>query len=136
MVIYSDRLVPARFAASTFGPVSFIRPEYKDDAALQAHEAVHRRQFWCNPVLHGVLYAVSSTYRLDAELEAYGKQAEYAPDHFEKYVGFIMAKYHMPESVSRESVRRRLMARDGSVWFEAIVCNLGVALCLSGLLTV
>mgnify|MGYP006921400208 CR=1 FL=1 len=136
MVIYSDRLVPDRFAAVTFGPISFIRNEYRDDAPLHTHEAVHRRQFWCNPVMHGVLYFMSSNYRLDAELEAYGKQADLAPEHFEKYVDFIMAKYRMPESVTRESVRRRLLASDGSVWFEAIVCNLGIALCLSGLLTV
>lgn len=136
MVIYSDRLVPARFAAATFGPISFIRPAHEEDAALYAHEAVHRRQFWCNPVMHGLLYAFSVNYRLDAELEAYGEQAEYAPEHFEKYVDFIMTKYRMPESITLESVRRRLMACDGSVWFEAIVCNLGIALCLSGLLSV
>ena len=59
-------------------PVIFIRPEYKHDQGLLAHEQVHVSQAWGNlfPPIHAIRYALSEKYRLKCEVEAYRKQLQ------------------------------------------------------------
>ena len=110
IVFYTDKFIPERFAALNFGPVSFIRPKYKDDVGLYEHEAAHFEQwirfFVLSPIfsallllfghetpywihlailvffasLHGVLYVVFQEYRLYSEVEAYKEQMKAYPD--------------------------------------------------------
>lgn len=92
MVFYCN-LMPARFAGYTIGPITLIRPAYRDDAGLHAHEAVHRKQFWSNPFM-GLWYAFSKESRLAYEVEAYREQLKYCEDDKSAlFGGFISKNY-------------------------------------------
>ena len=110
LTIYTDRFIPERFGAVNFGPISLIRPKYKSDAGLHAHEAVHFTQWLAlaaiGPVcagvaylaqidaaqpyllavllvpalFHGVLYKAVAQYRLACEVAAYKAQLKCYPD--------------------------------------------------------
>ncbi|MBI9110011.1 hypothetical protein [Maridesulfovibrio ferrireducens] len=97
MIIYTDRM-PKRFAGYTIGPVILIRPKYKDDAGLLAHEQKHVEQFWAAPVLHGVMYRFSKGYRLKSEVEAYQAQIECGMD-INRAAKFLSGKYNLGISV-------------------------------------
>ena len=60
ITFYTDRLIPERFGAVNFGPISLIRPKYKQDSGLHAHEEVHFTQWLTlaalGPVSAGVAY--------------------------------------------------------------------------------
>lgn len=70
--------MPARFQGYNLGPVTLIRPSHKDDIGLHAHEAVHRAQFFRNPLM-GLWYVFSRKARLAYEVEAYKAQLALAP---------------------------------------------------------
>jgi hypothetical protein len=125
LTIYTDRFIPERFGAVNFGPVSLIRPKYKSDAGLHAHEAVHARQWLAmaaiGPVsaaivylaqieaampyllavllvpslLHGILYKLVRRYRLACEVDAYQAQLAFYPDRLELLAGFLASKYDL-----------------------------------------
>ena len=80
LTIYSARFVQPGFAATTRGPVIFVRPEYRNDRGLLEHERVHVRQWLRTLGMHSLLYALSKDYRLGAEVEAYREQARHYPD--------------------------------------------------------
>jgi len=67
-----------------------IRPAYKDDKGLLEHEKVHVRQFWRTFGFHGLLYLFSKRYRLNAEVEAFMVQLEYAADREEARRSFAL----------------------------------------------
>lgn len=67
MPFYTTRFVRPGFAATTRGPLIFIRPEYRQDIGLLEHERVHVRQWLRTIGLHSLLYAISKTYRLSAD---------------------------------------------------------------------
>jgi hypothetical protein len=92
MVIYTDNGIPARFAGYTIGLVTLIRPEFKDDKGLDAHEAIHRDQFKKNPVM-GLLYRFSKKARLKYELEAYRVQLTYAPQSAARFAYVLSHNY-------------------------------------------
>lgn len=97
MIIYTNYFIPPQHHACTRGPIIFIRPEYKDDAGLLAHEKVHVRQWWRTLGLHSFLYLFSKEYKLRAEVEAYKAQAEYVQGHdpMPTYAHFIATKYNL-----------------------------------------
>ena len=76
LVIYTDKVIPARFAGVTVGPMVFIRPSYRDDAGLHAHELTHARQFWRSAGILGLLWMISKSWRLRLEVEAYRAQLD------------------------------------------------------------
>lgn len=104
-IIYTDRL-PAEFAGCANAFVIRIRPKYKDDEGIYRHELKHVKQWFGGMVMgaivavafyqisdiaaltmlgyglcqHSLLYLVSPDYRLEAEAEAYAKQAQYYQD--------------------------------------------------------
>lgn len=80
MVFYTARFVQPGFAATTRGPLIFIRPEYRQDIGLLEHERVHVRQWLRTLGTHGIWYALSKAYRLRSEAEAYREQARHYPD--------------------------------------------------------
>lgn len=83
-VFYTNLFVPKGSAGCARGPLIFIRPEYKNDAGLLAHERVHVRQWlrtiYSLGVVHSLLYLFSDSYKLAAEVEAYQEQAKHYPD--------------------------------------------------------
>lgn len=80
MVFYTDWFIPAWAAGCARGPFVFIRPQYKDDAGLLAHEKVHVKQWLRTLGLHGLLYWLLDKYKLASEVEAYKVQATHYPD--------------------------------------------------------
>jgi len=113
LIFYTNKFIPASSAACARGPVIFIRPEYRDDKGLEAHEQVHVRQWWRTLGLHSLLYLVSKRYRLNAEVEAYREQLRYPPasadpdGYREKYAGWLAAPgwvegYDLQRVVSQE----------------------------------
>lgn len=78
---FYTNLFPRRFAGYTFGPLILIRPQYRGDAALLAHEQAHVRQFWRSWGTAGLWYWLSPAARLRYELEAYRAEVRVAPEH-------------------------------------------------------
>ena len=78
IVVYTDRLIPARFAGYTIGPVILIRPSHRWDRGLLEHERVHVAQFWRTLGLCGIGCLLSRRYRLRCEVDAYREQLRWA----------------------------------------------------------
>lgn len=93
-VFYTNFGVMAGFAGTTRGPFIFIRPEYKDDTGLLAHEKVHVRQWFRTLGLHSFLYMLSDRYRLAAEVECYREQAKHYPDDRMPRFAVFISKYY------------------------------------------
>jgi hypothetical protein len=94
-VFYTNTFVPAGSAGCARGPFIFIRPEYRGDAGLLAHEKVHVRQA-CKGlfIVHALLYLLSDKYKLAAEVEAYKEQAKhYEDDRTPQFAVFISDDY-------------------------------------------
>lgn len=84
------------------GPFIFIRPKYKDDLGILAHEKVHRWQWLRTLSLHSFLYLFVPEYKLAAEVEEYREQARwYDDDRMKKFAGFISRNYGL--KVTEES---------------------------------
>ena len=73
-MIVASRWVPAGFDALTMWPFIFVRPEYKDDKALIAHELVHYDSMaWVTP-FWWLRYILSKSFRWAQEVKAYKVQ--------------------------------------------------------------
>lgn len=94
MIIYTDYFIPARFGGINYGPISFIRTKYKDDAGLAAHENTHQKQFWKNPLM-GLFYVFSKKSRFKYEAEAYKVQLTYSSDKLNLFASFLVEKYNL-----------------------------------------
>lgn len=93
-VFYTNRFVPTGSAGCARGPLIFIRPEYKGDAGLLAHERVHVWQWLRTLGLHSFLYLLSDSYKLACEVEAYKAQAAcYADDRTPMFAIYIADDY-------------------------------------------
>lgn len=96
IVIYTNKFIPEKFAATTYGPVVLIRPKYKNDKGLLEHEKVHVWQWVMSFGLHSLLYKFSKKYRLEAEVCAYKEQIKYySVDNTELFAEFIASKYDL-----------------------------------------
>ena len=80
IIFYTDRFIPERFAATTYGPFILIRPAYRGDKGLLEHEKIHVWQWLWSAGLHGLAYRFSRCYRLAAEVAAYAEQAKHYSD--------------------------------------------------------
>ena len=100
LVFYTNWFVPERFAGCNRGPLIFIRPEYRADAGLLAHELEHVRQWYRNPAF-GIFYKFSKKFRLKVELEAYRKQLEHSPGDLDTFAQFLVEKYNLDISFSQ-----------------------------------
>ena len=83
-------MIPARFGAETYGPITFMRPKYKNDIGLQKHEEVHRNQFWSNPFF-GIMYFFDKKARAKYEAEAYKEQLKWYTDDRTDALATILA---------------------------------------------
>jgi hypothetical protein len=98
MIIYTDNLIPARFAAVTIGTVILIRPKYKDDVGLAEHEKTHVRQFLDNITSYPFRYKFVRGWRLKYEAEAYAVQLQYSVDKTTDtnlFAKFLVDKYDL-----------------------------------------
>ena len=95
MVFYTDRFVPERSAGCACGPLIFIRPKYRNDHGLLAHEQVHVQQWLRTFGLHSFLYLFSKRYRLKSEVEAYLEQLKYSPGDINLFAKYISKDYNL-----------------------------------------
>lgn len=100
-IFYTNFLVPEGSAGCTRGPFIFIRPEYKGDAGLLAHEKLHVRQGIIGLfVIHAWLYLLSDRYKLWCEVECYKEQAKYCKwDTLPLFALYISRDYGLDISV-------------------------------------
>ena len=94
MILYTNKLIPKRFAAVTVWPLILIRPEYRDDEGLKAHEEVHWHQVWTSLFTQPLLYWLSKKHRLAYEVEAYREQLTYGGDA-KLFAEFLATKYDL-----------------------------------------
>lgn len=98
MIFYTNHFIPAQSAGCMrvfLIPLIFIRPKYKDDVGILAHEKVHVSQAWRNvlPQIHALRYAFSKPYRLACEVEAYKEQMKHSPQYTLQFAAFISNDY-------------------------------------------
>lgn len=95
MIFYTNSLIPKGAVVCARGPFIFIRPEYRGDTGLLAHEQVHVRQAWRGLlIIHALCYLLSPRYKLECEVEAYREQAKhYQDDRLPKFARFISERY-------------------------------------------
>lgn len=106
MIIYTDHM-PDRFDGWTIGPVSLIRPRCRDNAALHAHEAVHRDQFWRNP-FRAMCYSFSMSIRQAMEVEAYRAQLTVDTAGLDAFIECLTQNYGL--KLTTEDARNLLTA--------------------------
>lgn len=100
------------FAGKHFLWWIFIDERFRGDSGLLAHELVHYRQFRNQPFSYHFLYWWSSSFRYQAEVEAYRKQLEYASDRLDAamlFASYICTKYQI-KKLTLEKVRKDLLA--------------------------
>jgi len=104
MVFYTNWFIRKGMAATTIAMCIFIRPEYKQDKGLLAHEQVHVSQFWRTFGASSLLYLLPS-FRYKYEVEAYKKQLEFSVYHEKDaahFAAFITNNYWL--SVEQDKV--------------------------------
>ncbi len=94
LVFYVSSL-PDGFAGKANGPVVRILESHRSDAGLLAHELCHVRQWWRTLGLHPLLYALSDSYRLAAEIEAYREQLRHSPGDARRFATYIATRYRL-----------------------------------------
>lgn len=107
MVFYTDRFVPENAAGCARGPLIFIRPKYRNDRGLLAHERTHVQQWLRTVGLHSFLYLFSKQYRLKSEVEAYQAQLAYSPNDIDLFAEYISRDYNL--DISKEAARQLLL---------------------------
>lgn len=109
MTIYTDRFMPDWVGARAIGPFVLIRPRYRSDEGIHAHEYTHVKQWAKWAVLWVILvtlallalpeasqfimpfyglsvgifplmYAMVKSFRLESEVEAYAAQVKAGAD--------------------------------------------------------
>ena len=95
MIFYTNRFVPKGAAGCARGPIIFIRPEYRNDAGLLAHEKTHRAQWFLTFGLHSFLYLLFDFYKLDSEVEAFRVQLKHSPGREALFAKFIAEDYDL-----------------------------------------
>jgi hypothetical protein len=118
-VHYTDNL-PEGFGGTANGPYVRIRPKYKDDKGLHAHEMEHVKQWWVATILsaivllallghfqeplwgaigsigtHGLLYKLIPAYRLWCEVQAHKVQLKHSPHALSHFAKRIATKYSL-----------------------------------------
>ena len=124
---YTDS-IPEGFGGVSYGPYIKIRPKYKDDGGIHAHEQTHAKQWWswflvgavaayllwplgnvywyyallAGVGMHFALYKFVHAYRLWCEVKAYRVQAQYyADDRRLLFAKFISTKYRLNISLEQ-----------------------------------
>jgi hypothetical protein len=102
LVIYTDKLPKDWQGGVTQGPVIRLRPKYKDDPGILAHELVHVRQWYLTLTLHSLLHLLVPRYKLWSEVQAYREQAKhYAEDRRPQFAEFLASRYGLDITASQ-----------------------------------
>lgn len=110
-VFHTNFSVPDGAAGCTRGPIVFIRPEYKDDAGLLAHEQRHVWQWFRTLGLHSFLYLLFDQYKLACEVECYRLQATHYPDdRLPLFAKFLATSYGL--NISEEDALQKLKGHE------------------------
>ena len=104
MIIYWSWPIPAKFQGCNYGPISFIRPECKEDLGLQLHENTHQKQFRDNPILFPWRYAFCKERKLKYEVEAYREQLKLSPGKAGRFAEYLCNNYGFTLSAA-EAIR-------------------------------
>ena len=99
-LVIVTNLMPKRFDAYTFGFFILVRPQFKDNAALIAHEATHVKQFWRTFGLAGLFYWLSNKKRYEHELEAYRAQLALSPHSEGRFATYLATNYGLDITVA------------------------------------
>ena len=94
-ILYTNWLIPPSLAGINLGLVTLIRPRFKDDVGLHAHEAVHSEQFRRRPFTHHLRYLLDHDYRLACEVEAYKVQILHSPHDVSRFADSLSSKYRL-----------------------------------------
>jgi hypothetical protein len=73
-VFYANFLSRNDSIGRCWGMLCIIRPQYRSDNALLAHELCHCEQWYRTLGIHGIWYHLSDSYKLKCEVEAYKVQ--------------------------------------------------------------
>jgi len=92
IVFYTNFLVPKTAAGCARGIFILIRPQYKDDIGLLAHERVHVKQYVRSFGLSGILYKLSKKHRYKYELEAFKRQVAVSGSHTADHLASRLAE--------------------------------------------
>jgi hypothetical protein len=95
MIIYTNCLVPDNSAAITFGFIILIRPKYRGDIGLLAHERTHVRQWRESWGAFWPRYLLSKRRRRDYEVEAYREQLRHSPDCLDLFASYLTSDYKL-----------------------------------------
>ena len=97
LLFYTDKFIPSHSAGIHKFFFILIRPIYKEDKGLLAHEVEHVKQAWIGLLLgHQLLYTLSQRYRLYCEVAAYKEQAKhYSRDMLPQFALFIARDYRL-----------------------------------------
>lgn len=78
-------------------PVVSVKPEYKDDKSIMAHEVDgHVHQFWTGGmIIHAIRYTKSREYRKRCEVEAYKLQLKLRPDCLDWFAERLAIAYDL-----------------------------------------
>ena len=119
LTIYTSNLPPG-VGGRANGPVIRIRPEYRNDKGLHAHEELHVKQwyfwvavgvvvawlaftlgysFWPYAILagcmaHSLLYTLVPKYKLWSEVQCYKEQLKHYPDDRSVYFANYLASHY------------------------------------------
>lgn len=77
-----------------------IRPRYRDDEGIHAHELTHVKQWYRNPICHCSNYSDSRRLRLNYEVEAFVAQILSYPEEereskIKRFAYFLANKYDL-----------------------------------------
>lgn len=91
---YTHRFIPKPFGGYAYGPVCFIKPQYRGSDGLFQHEMCHTRQFWKGVLTLGLGWPS----KLERELEAYTVQLRCYPnekrlERLNLFSGWIADRY-------------------------------------------
>jgi len=106
LIFYSDTRLKDWQDGATFGPVVIIRPTYKNDLGLLAHELFHTKQWWLTLGTHPIWYNLVPKYRYWSEIWAYRRQLKSNPEYIDYYVDLIESHYGL--TVSKETIKKHL----------------------------
>ena len=110
LLFYTTNL-PDNVGGIANGFIVRIKPKYKLDKGIHAHEEVHVKQWYKTLGFHSFLYKYSSKYRLNAEVEAYKEQLKYyLDDRTNLFAKFIVEDYNL--DVEQESITQLLKERE------------------------
>jgi hypothetical protein len=135
---YTDN-IPTQFGGTAKWFLIRIRPKYRDDKGLHAHEEEHVRQWWFTTIgsaavlaglayqfqlplyvavaglaVHDLLYSLVPSYRLWAEVQAHKVQMEQYPDDRSELFGKRIATLYNLK-ITAEEAAKLLRGRDGGL---------------------